>query len=234
MMVLVIGVVAVGIAKRCEWLGICNTGASGPPAVVAAAPDDAVEAADDGKADDSDNGKKKKCGCCNCVQNSKNEIVCDTGAGSVKFTSGLSLDAQCNACADDDSICKNAKAAQKAADDARKAANEKANNDKVTKSGSVRCQDGASLKNGVCVRNNPKPKATPKPNSVVDGCPKGTFRDCGPPIKGSNIIACKCSKSKVQYANVVSGYYSSTALPPTTSYYSNNNYHINKFSRIAI
>lgn len=202
--VLILGLVGGGIwfaMNRCTLIPeICQPAAGAPAAT---APTASVTETTATIASKDDNGKSKKCGCCNCKQNNEKEIVCTTATKSITYSGGgLNLADQCEACSNDKDTCKAEKDAAK----------QQANNDKVTKSGSVRCADGSSLKNGVCVRNDSKPKSTPKPNLVVDGCPKGTFRDCQV-VKGSNIIPCKCSKSKVQYARAM---YSST---PARVYY---------------
>lgn len=175
------------VMNRCTLLPeICQPAAGAPaPATVTAT---VTKAAVEG-----DNGKSKTCDCCNCKQNSVDEIVCTTGTKSIKYSGGgLSLADQCEACKNDKDTCKAEK------DAAKKAAKEKVNNDKVTSSGAVRCSDNTELKNGVCAPKGTK--KTPKPNVVVDGCPKGTFRDCSGAATSGATISCKCSKSKVQYA----------------------------------
>lgn len=214
MMVLVIGVIGVGIAKRCEWLGMCDGAvvAAPPPATETATPPTVTTASD------SDNGKKKKCGCCNCKQNSVKEIVCDTGVGSTTFTNGLTLAAQCDACAKDPNICKNAKEAQRQADtqQAIKDANENVTGKTVPGLGvKVSCGSGYHLTDkNVCVKNSSK--SNPKPNSSGDspGCKSGeTFTNCHT-VNGK--LQCTCAR----YTRVMSGY--------------TNNYNINKFARVAI
>lgn len=221
--VIILGVVAVGVAKRCEWFNICgNPFASGDSSTTTDT--STSNALVNDTPDKKDNGKKKKCGCCSCVQNSTNLITCSVpGGGSFQFTGGHSLDNQCSLCATDPNICADAKAA----DTTNKAitrANQNAQGYTITDkpsgiSTTIHCASGYSLsKSGVCVKNNSS--KNPKGNKGGDspGCKSGeTYTNCHYDSSLDKMV-CSCSSNY------------------TRALYSNarNNYSMSRFARVSI
>lgn len=213
--VLIMGALAGGllaVIHRCDWLGFCDSNVV-PPA--AADPAVATTTAITSVADPKDNGKAAKCGCCSCTQNSVKEIVCDTGAGSTTFSNSLSLADQCQACAADPKICKDAKKTKQQVDLTNKAINDAQSNAKKVSDPKkpLVCGPGFHTNsNGTCVPNG----QTQKKDDSVKGNKDGTSPGCKSGEVYSNChsvggqLVCNCVK--VHYAR--QSFYGVNPKPP--------------------
>lgn len=196
-----LGAAAYVLINRCQILGMCDSGDVSSSDTGGDGSDTLPGDSATFKAD-----KGKRCGCCKCTRESSSVIRCITKYGDTfHFQNGLSIDAQCKACASSASTCP---------DDAAKISQNAAKN--VTTSApkdtyKYTCASGYHPNiHGVCVSDSisSKKENKAKGDSTQGGCPAGHLQTC---TYNSTLdkIVCKCL-GKAMYTRT---YYSDAGIP---------------------